>query len=60
MTEDEREELIYSLLDEFRTSVGAITDEQKYAFIAGARFALVTMAEADRASAEANASLEQL
>jgi len=52
MTEDEREELIYSLLVEFCASVGAITDEQKYAFIAGARSALVTMEE--RASTDAN------
>ena len=43
MTEDEREELIYSLLDEFVASVGSITDQQKYAFIAGARSALVTV-----------------
>ncbi len=47
MTEDEdkREDLIYSLLLEFHASVGEITDEQKYAFIAGARAALVTMEE---------------
>jgi len=43
MTEDEREELIYSLLDEFIASIGSVTDEQKYAFIAGARSALVTV-----------------
>lgn len=43
MTEDEREEIIYSLLDEFKASVGSISDEQKYAFIAGARSALVTV-----------------
>lgn len=48
MTEDEREELIYSLLEEFNASVGAITDDQKYAFLAGARSALVTMAERSR------------
>ena len=45
MTEDEREEIIGSLLVEFCASVGAITDEEKYAFIAGARAALVTMEE---------------
>lgn len=45
MTEDEREELIYSLLMEFQASIGATTDEQKYAFIAGARSALVTIEE---------------
>ena len=45
MTEDEREELIYRLLVEFCASVCAITDEQKYAFIAGARAALVTVEE---------------
>jgi len=43
MDEDAREELIYRLLDEFRSSVGSITDEQKYAFIAGARSALVSV-----------------
>jgi hypothetical protein len=60
MSEDEREELIYGLLDEFRASVGAITDDQKYAFIAGARSALVTIEEADRAIATANTALGQL
>lgn len=40
MTEDEREELVYRLLAEFQDSVGAIGDDAKYAFIAGARSAL--------------------
>lgn len=44
MTDDEIEELIQELLVKFCISVGAITDEQKYAFIAGARAALVTLA----------------
>jgi hypothetical protein len=48
MTEDEREELIYSLLDEFKASIGPITDEQKFAFIAGARSALVAIEERSR------------
>lgn len=37
MTEDEREELIRRLLTEFQSSVGALKDDAKYAFIAGAR-----------------------
>lgn len=46
MTEDEREELIYRLLDEFKQSTGdAFNDERKYAFIAGARSALVAIDE---------------
>ena len=41
MTEDEREDLIYRLCDEFKQSIGsAFNDVQKYAFIAGARAAL--------------------
>lgn len=41
MTEDEREDLIYRLLDEFQQAVGKpISDEQKFSFIAGARAAL--------------------
>lgn len=41
MTEDEREELVYRLLEEFTESVGGkISDDAKYAFIAGARSAL--------------------
>jgi len=42
MTEDEKEELIYRLWDEFNKSIGPLgaTDERKYAFIAGARAAL--------------------
>ena len=41
MTEDEREELIYRLCDEFKNSIGAsFNDEKKYAFLAGARAAL--------------------
>jgi hypothetical protein len=50
MTEDEREEFIYSLLGEFQRSLGSITDEQKYAFIAGARSALVTLEEREKAA----------
>ena len=41
MTEDEREELVYRLLEQFMDSVGPISDDAKYAFIAGARSALV-------------------
>ena len=44
MMPDEIEDLIQNLLIQFCASVGAITDEQKYAFIAGARAALVTLA----------------
>jgi hypothetical protein len=43
MTEDEREELIYSLFDEFKALHASITEEEKYAFMAGARMALVTV-----------------
>ena len=48
MTEDDREELIERLLMEFQASVGATTDEQKYAFIAGARAAIVTLEQGQR------------
>ena len=44
MTEDEREELVYRLLEEFKESVGsAFDDKMKLGFIAGARSALFTM-----------------
>lgn len=43
-TEEEKEEFIYRLVDEFRDSLaGTMTDAQKYAFIAGARSAIVTL-----------------
>jgi hypothetical protein len=45
MTDDDREDLILELLTEFQQSVGATTDEQTFAFKAGARAALVTMAD---------------
>lgn len=45
MTEDEREELIQHLLEQFEESVGAISDDAKYAFIAGARSALCAVGE---------------
>lgn len=42
MTEDRRENLIAELAEEFMKSIGATFDDtQKYAFIAGARSALV-------------------
>lgn len=41
MTEDEKEEMIYRLWDEFAATIGsAATDEKKYAFIVGARAAI--------------------
>lgn len=43
MTEDEREELVYRLVEEFKASVGSVTDQQRYAFISGARAALVAV-----------------
>lgn len=42
MTEDEREELVYRLWDEFKAiRPGEPKDEEKYGFIAGARAALL-------------------
>jgi hypothetical protein len=44
MTEDEREDLIYQLLEEFKQSVGSsFSVELKLGFISGARSALVTV-----------------
>jgi hypothetical protein len=41
MSEDEKEEMIRRLWDEFAASIGAAaTNEKKFAFIAGARAAL--------------------
>ena len=40
MGEDEREALVYRLLDELKASIGTVTDDQKMFFIAGARSAL--------------------
>jgi len=41
MTEDEREDLIYRLLEDFQQSiVKPLSDEQKFSFIAGARAAI--------------------
>jgi hypothetical protein len=41
MTEDEIEEMVYRLWDEFRSTLGvAADDRRKYDFIAGARSAL--------------------
>lgn len=44
MTEDEKEELVHELCNEFAESVGLIfNDVRKYAFIAGARSAIVAL-----------------
>lgn len=44
MTEDEKEELVYELCGEFAQSIGStFNDERKYAFIAGARSAIVAL-----------------
>lgn len=49
MDEDEREEMIYRLWAEFAAIIGtAATDEKKYAFIAGARAALVEIDQATK------------
>lgn len=46
MTDDECEDLICRLLDEFKQSIGAALDEnRKYAFIAGARAALLAVGQ---------------
>lgn len=46
MTEDEKEDLIHELCDAFAKSIGTIfNDVRKYAFIAGARSAIVAMQE---------------
>ncbi|WGR74358.1 MULTISPECIES: hypothetical protein [unclassified Bradyrhizobium] len=48
-TEKEKEEFIYGLVDEFKASLaGTMTDSQKYAFIAGARYAIVTLSKGAR------------
>ena len=60
MTESEREELIYNLLDQFKASVGSISDQQKYSFIAGARCALVTVADEIERLRRENAILHRL
>jgi hypothetical protein len=44
MTEDEREDLVYRLLEEFKQSIGsAFDDKLKLGFITGARAALFAM-----------------
>lgn len=48
MSEDEREELILKLWMEFNSLVRTTSNEQKFAFIAGARSAIITMEERDR------------
>ena len=49
MTEDEIEDLIYRLLDEFQQSAGAaFNDEKKFSFVAGARAALHALKERER------------
>jgi hypothetical protein len=43
-TEEEKEDFIYRLVDEFKDSLaGTMTDAQKYAFVAGARSAVVAL-----------------
>jgi hypothetical protein len=49
MTEEEKENLIHSLWAEWRDVIGAAAnDEKKYAFIVGARAAIVAMEERTR------------
>lgn len=43
MTEDEKEDLIHALCDEFMSATPSATEEHKFGFLVGARSAIVEL-----------------